>query len=759
MGGDGGPIGVNANAAFNEGFGLSSTGLADSRVVRSDLKLVSHVISQAKVQTGPGEPRWSGKYALLSWTGTVEPGESISLIILPPLASSFIHFLCVILTALLAFKVTASGFSKIWTLSSILKPKAAVVAVAASFCLLCPASSPAAEFPSEGVLKELETRLTAPPRCAPVCAAMEKGSLIIDDKKLVMQLDVNSAANVYITLPASSQSWLPRSVLLDGAAARALRSGTSGSLEIPLSPGHHRIVMEGAVPRQDFALTFDMETLNFDLKSSGWSVSGLSEGRIPGKSLQFTRQIERAQVLKQSKRLLPDPIAPFVILKREIELSNQWHIHTTIQRVAPAVGAINLDVPVLPGESIITAGFTAEAGRVKAALQAGQQWVKWTSSIKPSATIKLTADTSTRWAQEWSLKASIKWHVELEGIPGIKQDMAARNVTPVWRPWPGETLTIKISRPQAVAGPTKTYESVSLKYIPGKRSGHVSFTARILSSQGGPETIILPPGAVLENVKVDSRELAVSQQDSIIVVPLKPGSQTLEVAWKHKTGISIITPTPHPVIVGDLANIDLDFTLPRDRWLLMAGGPSQGPAILIWGIMGTLLLLSVFLGYSSLTPLKGWQWFLLFIGVCTTSPYLGFPLVLWFMSLQRRRHMDLDKYKNSFNYIQIGLALLTLAALGALLAAVPMSLLSTPDMQVAGNGSSSYYLSWYQDQAFGTFPTAWVLSLPLWVYRTLMLAWSLWLALSLPKWIKWGWVCYNTGALWRVKAVVIETKD
>jgi hypothetical protein len=30
-----------------------------------------------------------------------------------------------------------------------------------------------------------------------------------------------------------------------------------------------------------------------------------------------------------------------------------------------------------------------------------------------------------------------------------------------------------------------------------------------------------------------------------------------------------------------------------------------------------------------------------------------------------------------------------------------------------------------------------------------MLFWSLWLALYLLKWLKWGWQCYAAGGIWK----------
>ena len=43
----------------------------------------------------------------------------------------------------------------------------------------------------------------------------------------------------------------------------------------------------------------------------------------------------------------------------------------------------------------------------------------------------------------------------------------------------------------------------------------------------------------------------------------------------------------------------------------------------------------------------------------------------------------------------------------------------------------------------------WVVSLPLWIWKGLMLAWSLWIAAKLLQWLPWAWRAFATGALWR----------
>jgi len=80
---------------------------------------------------------------------------------------------------------------------------------------------------------------------------------------------------------------------------------------------------------------------------------------------------------------------------------------------------------------------------------------------------------------------------------------------------------------------------------------------------------------------------------------------------------------------------------------------------------------------------------------------------------------------------------------------IQQGLLGTPEMQIAGNGSSAHVLRWYQDRIAATPPGGWLLSVPLLVYRLAMLVWALWIAQALVGWLRWGWSCFSHGEIWR----------
>jgi hypothetical protein len=127
----------------------------------------------------------------------------------------------------------------------------------------------------------------------------------------------------------------------------------------------------------------------------------------------------------------------------------------------------------------------------------------------------------------------------------------------------------------------------------------------------------------------------------------------------------------------------------------------------------------------------------------------------WLLALGGRRKVPEDFKADRFNAIQALLVFLTVVAAIALMAAIKKGLLGLPDMQVSGNGSTAYNLNWYADRVSGPTAGAWVLSVPLYIYRLLMLAWALWLASSLIGWLKWGWESFTTGGYWKKAPLLV----
>ena len=244
--------------------------------------------------------------------------------------------------------------------------------------------------------------------------------------------------------------------------------------------------------------------------------------------------------------------------------------------------------------------------------------------------------------------------------------------------------------------------------------------------------------------------LPLQQQGQQVVLPLTPGVQKIVLTWREEQGIAARYATPPVDLGGPSVNARLSVHLPRDRWPLWVSGPTLGPAVLFWGVLVVILAGAVVLGRFAGTPLRAHHWFLLGVGLSQSHILATLLVAGWLVLLARRRTLATGTIGNfRFDLGQLGLAALTLAALAALLAGIERGLLGTPEMQIAGNGSSAYQLNWYQDRSAGPLPTAWVFSAPILLYRGLMLAWSLWLAYALLKWLGWAWQCFSAGGLWR----------
>ena len=100
-------------------------------------------------------------------------------------------------------------------------------------------------------------------------------------------------------------------------------------------------------------------------------------------------------------------------------------------------------------------------------------------------------------------------------------------------------------------------------------------------------------------------------------------------------------------------------------------------------------------------------------------------------------------------FVQVALVLWTLVAAWVLFDALRVGLLGYPDLMVVGNGSTPDMLRWYVDRFHATPEASWVVSVPVLAYRLAMLAWALWMATALLKWVRWAWTCYSEGGHWR----------
>ena len=717
------------------------------------------------VQTGPGQPSWKWQQVRLGWTGPVKIDAPLTLYLSPPWLTRSLKFIQIALVCLLLYGLGGRLLKEHWIFASRPSrkdegseptdqnngPGGGVLATVLLSCLVCLGqfASPdlqASPFPPPALLKELETRLTKAPTCAPHCAGIQSSHISINKQRMILRQRVSAAASLAFPLPFD-KSWRPVSVLIDGLASPLVKN--SGKHWVNVPAGNHEIIMTAALNGDNIYIPFALTAHNTSVKAPGWNISGLRNGQVTGGTLQLDKKVKQ---IKQDS-LQPTPIKPFVRIQRQLNADLDWKLVTTVTRIAPAHGAINLRIPLLAGESVVTQNRVVEQQHVLVSLANNQRQIRWHSVIKPEELRVLQASNSSNWIEHWQIMASPRWHISGEGIPSVKTGQSNGPAIQLWRPWPGESLALKAVRPDPVAGPTTTIESVELDHRPGANNAALKLIMKMRTSLGGDYRIPQPVGAELQSVVVDGREQTSPIQDEYVVIPLRPGLQKIVVNWQLSSGIDQTTMTPGFKLPTPANNIDIKLTLPHDRWPIFVNGPNIGPAMLYWGVLAVILVIAVGLGLlvkrqALSIPVNTLQWLLLALGMSTVNMAGSIPVVLWFFAMEARRHKPVPASSRWFNISQIGLIGLSAIALMSLFSTIPQSLLSAPDMQVTGNGSSNYFYQWYQDHSSDQLPQAWVFSLPLYVFRIAMLLWSIWIVFALLNWIKWGWQSISAGQLW-----------
>lgn len=695
---------------------------------------------EANLQTGPGLPQWHWRSVYLNWSDAVDQNQRIGLWYLPPVAMMWLRVVQALLVAVLALKLIGAVGSN-WRLAV---PNLACLLLLP--LLLTPAPPAYADLPDQQLLEQLRTRLLQAPTCLPACAQITAMHLDAKPELLAIELQVDTQADLAVPLPAQLEQWFPEQVIVDGGAAQTLIRHDDGGLWLAVGQGVHRVALQGRYSNVDkFSLPLPLPPQYTRVSAAGWRVDGLYEDGKVGPQLEFNR----LQADPGSKTALaPTALPPFVRVDRTVHFGLDWRITTRVEQLASNDSPILLEVPLWPGEAVISPQVRVKDGKVLVNMAAGQNQLEWESSLAKTDQLTLQAAATEQWHEVWRADVSPIWHVGSEGLAVVHHRNAEGQWLPEWRPWPGEVVKLTIARPPAVAGATLTIDSADVDISVGQRSETVTLQLTIRSSKGGQHPIKLPAGAELQSVMIDGASQPIRQQADGVNVPIHPGRQLIVLTWQAPRELGIVTTTPAIDLGVVSVNSRINLTLPVDRWLLWTDGPAFGPAMLFWGLLAVIALVAAGLGKVALTPLGGWQWFGLLVGLSQLTIAAAFLVVGWLLALGWRADHPAERPR-WFNLGQIGLAGLTLLAFLTLALAVQQGLLGMPDMQIAGNQSDAYQLHWYQDRNLSALATASIISVPIEVYRGLMLVWALWLAAALLRWWRWGWGCFSSGGVWK----------
>jgi hypothetical protein len=621
-----------------------------------------------------------------------------------------------------------------------------------------PLSAQAQTIPPSDVLDALRTRLLKPEACEPHCVSVPTLALSVDETRLLLRVEVNAGARTAYQAPGPLESWAPDTLRVDGKDALAAARFDDGFLYVRLDPGLHHVELSGPVPRSQ-ALTLALGTPphRVEALAKGWLIEGLSsDGRAEG-SLSLRREVSLDATHESAEQTL----AQWLMVRRELDLGVRFRVHTTITRLGPASESMLVRLPLLTGESVTEAGLVSEHGSVVVELRRDQSEVDFGSTLVPQTRITLTAarpsdreggPVTHPWNETWVVRPSTLYRASFEGLAPVSQLNADGLYEPVYKPWPGESLTIVAARLDAAQGASVTIDRAAVTFTPGTRMEHSELTLHVRTSRGTTERMGLPADATLTSLSVDGTPRPARIKQHALELHLDPGTHDIALEFQRPVGMAFFYAPPQLTALRPLTNITSSVALPEDRWLLWVRGPSWGPAVLFWGHLIVVLLAAFGLSRVPLTPLKLRHWLLLGLGLTQVDVTIVLIITGWLFALAlRERHALPGRW--AFNIGQILLVGLTLVALSSLGDAVHSGLVVQPDMQVRGVNSSNQLLHWYTDRTGGAIPAVSVWSAPLWIYKALMLFWALWLASSLLRWLRWGWSAFRSGGAWRSRVV------
>jgi hypothetical protein len=705
------------------------------------------------VQAGPGVPHWRYAAYSFSWSGPVDAAQTVHFLILSPWLVGAWRVLGVVLLIALLVRVVRDnlGLKAAWRrLFSSRTAAASSVLLILACSMLCTPSR-AYSTPDSQLLNDLKTRLVRPPKCVPTCAEIMAARVVLTPTSLEASLDVAALSSVAVALPTAGQRFDPDAVSVDGIAVPGVYRDGDRQIWIALKPGAHTVKLTGHLPAADsIQLLFPQVPRVIAVSGEGWDVSGVNAGRLLGNTIELLRRRVAGHDAGTPQGAAQFP--PYVQVRREFALDLDWTIETTVERLAPEKGGFTLEVPVLTGESVLTSGIETNGGtKVLAGFDSDADEFSWRSGLSHNDTLTLTAAKDKPWSEVWIFRVSPTWQVEFAGVPAVMpENLRSGDWTFEYFPRAGETLTLKISRPPAATGGTLAIDDAGLDYDVGKRSTNASLKFSYRSTRGDRHSVKLPAAARVTAVTVDGENIPVRMEKGELPLALLPGAHRVQINWQSDAGAGIVTRLPHVDLEVPSSNVGIVVRIPADRWVLYAGGSGIGPAILYWGELIVFFLAALALGRTRRTPLRSYEWLILGLGLSTFSWSVLLLFAVWIFAMRWREEFVVEWLSaRKFNLLQVGLVILSLAAVVSLVAAIPFGLLGNPDMRVAGSGQQANVLSWFNDQASGELPIPWVLSLSMWWYKAAMLLWALWLAFALVRWLPIAWKALGSGGFWR----------
>lgn len=726
------------------------------------------------LQTGPGMPKWENQTLSLGWNGPVTQEESMKLYLIAPWLNKFLSLLrvallgwVIVLMARKLPKPSKDGFKSSSTTSEQSATTPVVTlgilmlasSLAVAFGFAQPAKAQTFTEPSQGTLDALRERLMRnpayhPSSCGEACNQINEMTLSARGRTVDITLSVYAQATSALALPGPIQNFAPNAVTLDGKATSAIARLENGFIFLRLPVGTHTVSIKGEMPDAN-ALTLSFLSIPKYLTASAgeFQVEGIDSDGKPQESISLRRLVSASnssEELDSSSGLLN----PFFSIERRFLIHNRWEMETIVSRITPSSAPSSVNIRLLANESLTASDLESKDGVVTLSFGVGETSKSFASVLTPNETMVLSPTSEVNQTETWQLTCGPIWNCESVGIHPLRhQDSGS------WRmdfmPFPGDKLTLKFSKPEAAAGISSTIDNARLEVTPGARITHHALSLSLRTSTGGTHSMGLPKGIKLKTIRINGENKNLQSKDNatetLVDVSLSPGAHEVFLEWESNDPWQTTFRTPKIGLNHEGVNAHIVIKGATDsRWILWLDGSSWGPHIFFWKYVVLILLIAFGLSRIPKSPLRFLEWALLGLGLVQLPALAMWIVPAWFFFMAQRKELTALS-SGAHVLMQIIFLGLTLGALITLYACIHMGLLVQPDMNILPYSYEG--LTWYMDRFKNFLPTVFIISVPTWVYKTLMFIWSLWLARKMLDWAKTWWTAFNAGGILKASPI------
>lgn len=753
-------VATSAPTAMRSAGRKSAPAAASSRVAQKPA-----ADPETVVQMGDGMPSFTFKSHQIRWDGPVSADQELRLFILsPPLfrllaAFRVLAMLALALSLIRAYRRERRIFRRMPKRQAAGMLGLVFLFSAGALAAFSDAPKAAAQpIPDKELLEQLRARLLPSPQCAPNCIETSLATFELRDGILSGKLIVHAGAASSLRLPGPAREFVPATVRVDGRPHEGIILGEDGFLRLRLGSGVHTVEFFGRLSDPNrLELHLGQLPRRGEVNAPAYQIQGLRDDGKLAEILRFDRELRGDSEARGGGGGTADALEPlgrsdealgyYLAIERRIVLGVVNEVHTRIRRISPTGSAIQFQLPLLPGEDLLSESIKQTGSRAEIVLSRDQAELSFHSRLGHPKAIELRAAKGASYQEQWILDCDETIVCHAEGLPPTALQNASR-LARRYRPLPGESLDVRIERPEPAEGRAVTIDEVRFEYAPGSRIAHSLLRLAIRASRAETLSIRLPGDAKIAQLKIGGVDQPVNFADGVLSIRIEPGATSLTVEFEEMRELGFRQELPKIDLGVPAVNVTTVVQMPSERFILATQGPSWGPAVLFWGKLALILLFAFVLARIPGSPLRFRHYAIVGLGLSSASVTSSLIVIAFFFAMEyRRRYPELSP--RLFNLRQIALVFLTFMTVSVFFNAIHHGLLGIPDMQVEGNFSTDRELRFYQDRIDGSLPDVAFFSTKIHVYRLLMLAWALYVASASVGWARWAFGAYRTGGFWK----------